>query len=67
MWTATPYRRQGLASSMLRRLCEQVPGQHIGLQTSEAQKLYEALGFQPQPAFWSKVVGEWLDNDANRA
>jgi predicted GNAT family acetyltransferase len=67
VWTASAYRRQGIASSLIRRLCEQVPGQHVGLQTSEAQALYESLGFRPQPEFWSTVVGGWLDNDANRA
>ena len=43
-----------------------VPGQHIGLQT-EAEDFYRSLGFRDQPAFMSKVIGRWLDNDANRA
>jgi ribosomal protein S18 acetylase RimI-like enzyme len=66
VWTASSHRRQGIASAMVRRLSEQVPGQHIGLQTDDAQHFYEALGFRPQPEFWSFVVGGWLDNDANR-
>ena len=66
VWTASPYRRQGVASAMIRLLLEQVPGQHIGLQTNCAQALYESLGFRHQPEFWSLVVGSWLDNDANR-
>ena len=66
VWTASSYRRQGIASSMVRLLGERVPGQHIGLQTEDAQQFYESLGFRPQPEFWSYVVGEWLDNDANR-
>ncbi len=66
VWTASSHRRQGIASSLLRRLCEEVPGQHIGLQTDDAQQFYESLGFRPQPEFWSCVVGAWLDNDANR-
>jgi ribosomal protein S18 acetylase RimI-like enzyme len=66
VWTATPYRRQGIASAMIRRLLDEVPGQHVGLQTDDAQPLYASLGFQPQPEFWSRVVGSWLDNDANR-
>jgi hypothetical protein len=52
---------------MVRLLAEKVPGQHIGLQTDDAQSLYSSLGFQPQPEFWSRVVGRWLDNDANRS
>jgi predicted GNAT family acetyltransferase len=66
VWTASGYRRRGIASAMIRRLLEQVPGQHVGLQTSDAQALYASLGFQAQPEFWSTVVGSWLDNDANR-
>ncbi|MGI8421968.1 MAG: GNAT family N-acetyltransferase [Gaiellaceae bacterium] len=66
VWTASSHRRQGIASSMVRRLREEVPGQHIGLQADSAQRFYEALGFRPQPEFWSCVSGSWLDNDANR-
>ncbi len=65
VWTAPAYRRQGIASGMTRLLVAQVPGQHIGLQTDDAQALYESLGFKPQPEFWSLVSGSWLDNDAN--
>jgi ribosomal protein S18 acetylase RimI-like enzyme len=66
VWTASAYRRRGIASAMIRHLLERVPGQHVGLQTNDAQALYESLGFRPQPEFWSTVVGTWLDNDANR-
>ena len=66
VWTLSAYRRQGLASEMVRQLAARVPGQHIGLQTDDAQGFYATLGFRPQPEFWSLVVGEWLDNDANR-
>ena len=66
VWTMSAHRRQGIASAMVRLLVEQVPGQHIGLQTDDAQELYGSLGFRPQPEFWSIVSGRWLDNDANR-
>lgn len=66
VWTQSAYRRQGIAAQMMRLLAEQVPGQHVGLQTSEAQELYRSLGYKPQPEFWSLIVGRWLDNDANR-
>ena len=65
VWTASSYRRQGIGSAMVRFLIEQVPGQHVGLQTDQAQGFYEALGFRPRPEFWSRVVGRWLDNEAN--
>jgi ribosomal protein S18 acetylase RimI-like enzyme len=66
VWTASSHRRQGIATQMLRLLIDAVPGQHIGLQTDDAQALYESVGFRPQPEFWSRVSGRWLDNDANR-
>ena len=51
---------------MMRLLIDAVPGQHIGLQTDDAQTLSRSVGFRPQPEFWSRVSGTWLDNDANR-
>ncbi len=66
VWTKSEYRRQGIASTLMRMLADAVPGQHIGLQTESAQELYRSLGYAPQPEFWSRVVGAWLDNDANR-
>jgi len=66
VWTAAAYRRRGIASAMIRRLVDAVPGQHVGLQTDAAQPLYESLGFRAQLEFWSLVAGTWLDNEANR-
>lgn len=67
VWTLSAYRRQGIGAAMVKRLMSRVPGQHIGLQTDEAESFYAGLGYAPQPAFMSVVVGEWLGNDANRA
>jgi ribosomal protein S18 acetylase RimI-like enzyme len=66
VWTHSAYRRQGIGSTLMRMLADAVPGQHIGLQTDDAQEFYRSLGYGPQPEFWSLVVGRWLDNDANR-
>jgi ribosomal protein S18 acetylase RimI-like enzyme len=66
VWTASQFRRRGVGSAMVRYLIDQVPGQHIGLQTDDAEAFYRSLGFRPQPEFMSLVVGEWLDNRANR-
>ena len=41
VWTASSHRRQGIAARMLRLLIAAVPGQHIGLQTDDAQELYK--------------------------
>ena len=51
VWTASSHRRQGIASAMIRFLADQVPGQHIGLQTDNAQAFYASLGFRAQPEF----------------
>lgn len=66
VWTQSAYRRQGIATRMVRLLMSRVPGQHIGLQTDDAGAFYATLGFGPQPEFLSAVVGSWLGNDANR-
>jgi ribosomal protein S18 acetylase RimI-like enzyme len=66
VWTASGHRRRGIGRALLERLYDAVPGQHIGLQTDDAQAFYEALGFRFQPDFMSRVSGRWLGNDANR-
>lgn len=67
VWTMSAYRRRGIGSTMVRLLADRVPGQHIGLQTNDAEKFYLSLGFRHQPSFMSRIVGTWLDNDANRS
>lgn len=66
VWTSSTHRRRGIAPAMVQMLVQRVPGQHVGLQTGDAQRLYESLGFERQPEFFSVVSGAWLDNDANR-
>ena len=65
VWTMAAYRRRGIGSSMVRLLADRVPGQHIGLQTSDSEELYLKLGFRLQPQFMALIAGEWLDNEAN--
>jgi len=65
VWTASAYRRRGIASAVIRHLLEQIPGQHVGLQTDHVQALYVSLGFGYEPEFMARVVGTWLDNDGN--
>lgn len=67
VWTQSAVRRRGIGSMMIDYLAAQVPGQHIGLQTHDAGHFYAGLGFGPQPEFMSRVVGRWLDNDANQS
>jgi predicted GNAT family acetyltransferase len=65
VWTHSARRRHGIASAMVTRLMQAVPGQHVGLQTDAAEQFYASLGYRVQPEFMSCVVGRWLDNDAN--
>ena len=66
VWTQSAYRRQGIGARMVRLLMTKVPGQHIGLQTDDAEAFYTSLGFTHQPHFMSTVSGTWLNNPANR-
>ena len=66
VWTQSAYRRQGIGAARIRQLMNQVPGQHVGLQTDDAASFYAGLGYAHQPVFMSAVVGTWLDNEANR-
>jgi len=68
VWTASSHRRRGVATALVTELTGRVPGQHIGLQVDSegARRLYQSLGFRPQPEFMLVVVGTWLDNAANR-
>jgi GNAT superfamily N-acetyltransferase len=66
VWTLSSRRREGIGRAMVERLVAAVPGQHIGLQTDDAQAFYATLGFGPQPDYLSRVSGQWLDNAANR-
>jgi len=66
VWTASSHRRRGIGRAMVEALCKVVPGQHVGLQTDDAEAFYEELGFRRQPEFMSRVSGRWLENDANR-
>ena len=65
VWTMSAYRRQGIGTTMVRHLMSRVPGQHIGLQTEDAEAFYASLGYHHQPVFMSAVAGEWLANEAN--
>jgi ribosomal protein S18 acetylase RimI-like enzyme len=64
VWTYTPFRRLGIARSMIELLLTSLPGQHVYLQTDNTE-FYERLGFMPRPTGMQRIVGEWLDNDPN--
>ena len=62
LWTLTAYRRQGIASAMMRRLLDKMPGQHVYLFSDDAADFYKKIGFVERPVGLELVVGRWLDN-----
>jgi GNAT superfamily N-acetyltransferase len=64
VWTLSAYRKRGIARRMMELLEAALEGQHVYLVTDDAVEFYGRLGFHPQPTGMSKVVGEWLRNDA---
>ena len=60
VWTFTPYRRQGIARTMVQNLLAQLQGQHVYLFTDQAMEFYRKLGFTEQSNGMGQVVGKWL-------
>ena len=63
VWTLSAYRRQGIASAMMRRLLGRMPGQHVYLFSDDAADFYKKVGFVERPVGLEVVVGRWLEND----
>ncbi len=64
VWTQSAYRRQGIARRIMQMLIDNVPGQHIYLQTDDVVEFYEKMGFVEQPKGMMFIVGEYLNNDS---
>jgi GNAT superfamily N-acetyltransferase len=63
VWTETPFRRQGVARTMIERMLERLQGQHVFLWTDDAAAFYKRIGFSDcNCTGLHKVVGEWLVN-----
>lgn len=60
VWTLSTYRRRGIATTMVNRLLETVPGQHVALFTEHAEGLYASLGFHREQVGMSLVREPWL-------
>jgi len=63
VWTLSAYRRRGIASAMMRRLLDRMPGQHVYLFSDDAADFYKKAGFVERPVGLEVVVGRWLEND----
>ena len=60
LWTASPYRRRGVGTEMVRRLLNTVPGHHVALLTGDQVDFYAESGFSREDFAMSTVVRPWL-------
>jgi GNAT superfamily N-acetyltransferase len=67
VWTLSTYRNRGVARRMIELALEQLPGQHVYLETDDAQEYYARLGFKPQGVGMSLIVGDYLVNASRGA
>ncbi|WP_242057691.1 MULTISPECIES: GNAT family N-acetyltransferase [Nostoc] len=62
VWTFTPYRHQGIASTMMRILLGKLQGQHVCLVTDDSIQFYKKLGFTETETCMEQTIGKWLRN-----
>jgi hypothetical protein len=61
LWTWSPLRGRGIASTMIQRLTSRLSGQHLILQTDvELVPFYERRGFSAQPTAMGQIIGRLL-------
>lgn len=63
VWTLSRYRKQGVASTMMRTLEQKLNGQHSYLFTDDATEFYRKLGYAEDGTGLGKVVGRWLQKE----
>ena len=59
VWTFTPFRRRGIARTMMETLFARLSGQHVYLFSDAAAGFYTSLGFVEQPVGLGRVIGTW--------
>ena len=64
VWTLSTYRKRGIARRMIELALEQLEGQHVFLETDDAQEYYARLGFKPQGVGMGLIVGQYLVNES---
>ncbi|WP_298914919.1 GNAT family N-acetyltransferase [uncultured Nostoc sp.] len=62
IWTFTPYRHQGIASTMMRTLLDKLQGQYVCLFTDDSIQFYKKLGFTERETCLEQIIGKWLVN-----
>lgn len=63
VWTYTPYRKQGIARTMLQKLIGRLPGQHVYLFTDDIPEFYRHIGFKDRGVGLEIMSGQWLVNE----
>ncbi|MBI5667683.1 MAG: GNAT family N-acetyltransferase [Chloroflexi bacterium] len=63
VWTYTPYRKQGIARTMIQKLLEKLPGQHVYLFTDDVPDFYRRIGFKDRGVGLEILSGQWLINE----
>jgi GNAT superfamily N-acetyltransferase len=61
VWTRSSHRRRGVAALMVQDILARVPGHHVALFTTDAEKFWQAQGFARQEIGMSRVAGPWLN------
>ena len=61
VWTLTPFRHRGIATTMIRLLLDKLRGQHVYTFTDDVVGFYKKLGFVERPTGLEIVVGTWLN------
>ena len=62
VWTHSSYRRQGIATHMMKLCIEKLPEQHVYLFTDDRVDFYHTLGFAEQGVGVALISGRWLVN-----
>lgn len=64
VWTYSPYRKHGIATTMMSMLTDKLQGQHVYLWTDDVPEFYRKIGYTERSTGFEKVVGEWLQNES---
>lgn len=59
VWTHSDFRRRGIGATLMKRLEDQLDGQHIYLFTG-LPGFYKSLGYTSDTNGFDKIVGNWL-------
>lgn len=62
VWTLSQFRNVGIGTKLMQLLLEELPGQHVYLQTDDKINFYKRMGFKEQPEGLFLIVGDYLQS-----